>query len=593
MRGHIAWLFALSMSITTTSWCADRPSFANRHCTDISSCELWLREEAAVAPHGGVDPSAEVLAEDFHRLGDAGWRRIAALTLDSDPGIRNVAGYVMSEWSPIGKDKLPDVEAAMLKEPGGWPAGALDDVNDRKAIAMLIRDVHGTGTGQATGALMRSAPASLRPIISALQQPDSDDLRRGIEDELRMASEPGTARSKDFQKIVEALTVIAVDRTTSEAGRLQATMLLDSIAPIRNASIAALRLNLHAADPKLRSTTEHLLIAQGDSTVLGPLITRCRRLLVDAGLPRGPYVAASDCLDPLARMGKAGAIAAPMLLERARKLDDRLRIEVLVALGYLGDPSAIPVLVEYLKSDDERVVAASLESLWRLRAKGQIQDIRAVARSYWYVPIKTFASNVASALSGGPSVWVEGAIARVHERQLTAGYLTEVYRLVGVHNVGCKTWKQGNTVASIPDGRASASKDATMELNPNAHSQPLGKGILIGTDRGEWSGDLLWVPRDGKTVRLAKDNVSGMWLSGLGEAMVVLGGDGMIDGGGEVLRIAVHAGVPAIVARRRLPSAPARTFIGDFEGFLVVMESHEAVFVRRDLTYAQADCADP
>jgi hypothetical protein len=60
----------------------------------------------------------------------------------------------------------------------------------------------------------------------------------------------------------------------------------------------------------------------------------------------------------------------------------------------------------------------------------------------------------------------------------------------------------------------------------NAHALRLSngnvRGELVGTDHGEWGGDLTWIPGEGVPVVLDRDNVRGMDYDGRG-AIVVFG----------------------------------------------------------------------
>ena len=155
-------------------------SASSSYCVDGSTCEQHLRSIAKTIPQGVV-ADTDTLAAELRDLGEPGWQCIAALSVDKDRRVRNVAGYVMGEWRILDDGKIPAIDAALHLEPGSWPAHALERLATPRAIDALIADVERTDSGnQSSFALVELMPASLPAVLSVLQAGEPHKLFAGL-----------------------------------------------------------------------------------------------------------------------------------------------------------------------------------------------------------------------------------------------------------------------------------------------------------------------------------------------------------------------------------------------------------------------------
>ncbi|MGH8028779.1 MAG: hypothetical protein ACREO3_02475 [Arenimonas sp.] len=574
----------------------DSPSAGT--CIDVDACERRLRAitQGSSAQYG-IDAEATPLAAAFRRLGEPAWTRAAALALEDDEAVRTLAAFVLGEWEPLDEGKIPDLMAALDKDPGGWPARALGRLGTPLAVEMLIADIRRAGLGnQSTQGLAQTMPASLPVILERLRDDDSRWLAVAVGAQLDAMAHVESRRAR-LDDVSRWLVATAADANANLRTRIEATRLLLDIAPHPVLDLFPLEANRDHRDPVMREMTRRLLMKQGSALVIDAVLEECHELLGTPGHPgRGDslqlVLGFGGCLEPLARMGPAGRRAAPWLVERVAVVDADARNLLLATLGYLGDHDAVPVLVSALRSDDERDVTASLESLWRLRATEALLDVRVVARSHWYAPVRGFAARVGTALGGGATAPVEATLASPDRR----GSLVDRH-VWGLHarkarpvptcvvwQVGGEQLRQRDDFESTPEVEAWAD-----DIKGAAHVLPFAGGVLLGIDKGEFGGGLVLRMRDGAQLELADENVQALLPLADGDVIAVVGHDVPVDHGGAVLRLSAHPAPAHIVERHRLPSAPllAQPASG---GWLVPMASHEALLLRRDLSFAQATC---
>jgi hypothetical protein len=481
------------------------------------------------------------------------------------------------------------VSLSIAKEPESCASMAMVGA-DPEGISRLVREVQLHPSTCGITLLLDAAPASARPTVEALARGSREEFRSQLASQLDFARRAESDFAPRARRMVDALVAVAADSSVGEMARLEAVRLLFDIdvAPIAREALPSLRINLLASDSQLRSATERLLTAQGDPPMLIALQAECRRLLA-APAQEGSMEPSDTCLDPLARMGSDGKEALPLLVEHLRKVDGAARASLLETFGFLGDTGVEPLLVDYLQSEDERDVAASLISLWRLNAKARLPAIDLIARQHWYRPIRTLAANVAAALRGGSSNPITSALG-YFPGSLTTNTHVGLARFGGKVPSRCGAWKYGEQVFSTPDDEA-----RSIQIRPNAFAERFEKGVIVGTNWGEWGGNLQYVSDDGNATELVASNVAALRESYVDKGYIaVLGVAHMLDPGGEIVRIGFDDGVARVVARRRLPSAPERVYWDfNYANELIVMASGEGVLAGDDLVLKEATCIQP
>jgi len=186
------------------------------------------------------------------------------------------------------------------------------------------------------------------------------------------------------------------------------------------------------------------------------------------------------------------------------------------ALGYIGYDAAIPQIEQQLRSPDWRVVYAAARTLGWLGATGAIAELERVASGHWLPEVRDQASAAADALKGSarrmaPPPSFEGRDGvRRHFFFLGRDILRSVPACAS------RRWEWRDVQFTLPP--------PTTRVT----SLSLGAAALIGSNMGEFGGELAW---HGQAQPLIKHNVVAM-VPTEGGAIVLFGLThmGFVDG---------------------------------------------------------------
>ncbi|HRQ65655.1 MAG TPA: hypothetical protein PKZ76_12475, partial [Xanthomonadaceae bacterium] len=379
----------------------------------------------------------------------------------------------------------------------------------------------------------------------------------------------------------------------NESAKVRITKVLDMSAPLEGVSLAPLYPNLHSANDELQRVTSRLLMAQGDPVMLEPLVELCAAYIRDDPDTPEELLDHAGCTHALARIGHRAAKFAPHIADLIERASGHAPTDAVEMLGFLGNDQVSPQLVRLLDSADDRIVTSALEAIWRLDAQSALLAVELVARRHWYGPVREFAARVAMALTGGDSAPVQEALALdSHEERLTGKHIwgLPLYsRVPGNRN--CAHWRSGLDRGEFLPNAPADLQDAAAHIHRAVTAVRFGNGSLVGVHHGEFGGGLVFVKKGNPDHRISPENVNALIELGDGDVAALLGLAHLIDSGGWVVVLRADAmGVPDIVERIRLPSAPHGARL-EGERWLVPMANGHAVWISRDLSLTQATCA--
>jgi HEAT repeats len=163
------------------------------------------------------------------------------------------------------------------------------------------------------------------------------------------------------------------------------------------------------------------------------------------------------------------------------------------ALGYIGYDASIPQIEQQLRSADWRVTYAAARSLGWLGATGSVPELERVASGHWLPEVRNQAVAAVDALKGD-----DRRLARPgsFEGRDGAHALFSIGRFSFFRryqpSCGSRRWEWHDIRFSLPP------------TSTRAPSLWLGAGALIGSNRGEWGGELAWSPVNGQVQSLIK-----------------------------------------------------------------------------------------
>jgi hypothetical protein len=135
-------------------------------CPSLKVC-LQLLDTVISTTDEGEGSNSEVLARDLSRFGDAAKHELLNRAVGSQPGWRNVAGAILSDWPSWDPSDVPALRKALLMDPGGWVARPLGRIASPEAIEALVEDLP-RGEGNQTDFALSHLGASAIPYLFPL-----------------------------------------------------------------------------------------------------------------------------------------------------------------------------------------------------------------------------------------------------------------------------------------------------------------------------------------------------------------------------------------------------------------------------------------
>lgn len=378
-------------------------------------------------------------------------------------------------------------------------------------------------------------------------------------------------------------TEVALDSRKSLRERLGALRGIAALGPASQKACIAIHTLLADSEPEIRKQINMTLTAVRDPIVVEKLAKACQ-----------PYASQFDflalksslCLREIASFGPAGRAAGDSLMPFLASANGAERSYGILTLGYIDYSQAMAKMEEFLDSTDWRTVYAAIWGVGWLGDQNAIAKLDKLAFTFWLVEVKEDAAHVAEELRS-PKGRVERRPWNINDRGIESDptdVITEGFR-GSQRSCSGERWKwQGETV------KLARSRDA------EAHALNFGNanmwGDLVGTDHGEWSGELIWVPKQGTPAVLARDNVHGMDYDN-GGAIVLFGIAHLGFNYGYVLRVSRDAdGTWTQREIARLPGEPDRWTRLEDDRIAVLTAGRVVVLSSKEGILGVASCAN-
>jgi HEAT repeat protein len=543
-------------------------------CPTLSAC-LALLDKAVPSQDDGEGSNGDVLARDLRRFGEPAKQELFRRAIGSHPGWRNVAGAILAEWGSWTGEDVPALRAALKLDHGGWVARPLGQIGTPDAIGALVEDLSTEADIEnQTGFALKKLGARAVPFLVPLL--------------------------KDHEKSLLAAQVIAeMDPLPISYAKTWVTAALDAQAPIE-ARVAALR-GIAALGPAAEQTSEGLqvLLTDGNPELQKQVSTTLKAVrdpivVVQMAKSCQPEASQFDflaldsvlCLREIAAFGPTGRAAGESLMPFLTSANGAEQAYGILTLGFIDYDPAIPKIEEALDAKDWRVVYAAIWAAGWLGASDAAAKLDKLAASYWLVELRGDAAQAAAAL-GSP----QGRMKRGTWDIMENGEMRDPTWVItdGVRG------RQQSCPGNLWEWRGEKFK-IVPSREVEAHALDFGSGNmwgdLVGTDHGEWSGELTWIPKQGVPEVLIRDNVHGMDYDNDG-AIVLFGLAHLGFNYGYALKVSRNAdGSWAEKDIARLPGEPQIWTRLKADRIAVLTAGRVVVFSSKEGVLGVASCAD-
>lgn len=525
---------------TSDGGASARPDAAPLVCSSLDTCLATLKG----LPSDGspddllvIDDREEALALALRRYGKVAIPSLIGLLASTQPETRKMAAYTLNDIDGLAPTDLPLLLRA-LDSGERRVAPAVATIGTPEAIAALYSALKDRPQDwQLRFAFKRLGRKGLPTLMAAFDCRDGasnpvDPFVRVRCDTPLLAAIAGIFKElgPDGSDAVPRLYQVARDKRRKVSLRLLAIKALGGIGPSAASTAPALQ-----------------EIARGDRATFGqPVEIALFGMKVPAAgnvlaakLTRAPHEQLPVLLRQLAELGAAGQPAAMQVIGLLGNPDWEVRVAAARALGYFGDRRAVEPLVGALHNvEDWHLSYVTAESLGRLGDARADGALAALQRDHWYPPVRESARKARAVIAGHDSY-----VSRWHPENFAFEFLE--FEHAGGDVKPCRPGDRSARSVFLPDDdlrRALADKMTYDSIvvgygagpggRPERHETPrkqvpdaalqVPDGWLLGGDRGEWGGELVFLDRAGRQKTLIDGNIRG--IARLGPRIVAVGG---------------------------------------------------------------------
>lgn len=577
---------------------ADEPTAQSAApCTGVDECLQRLSDPPEDAPE------LTRLVEHIAKMGDSAAPDLVALLGSADRDTANRAARTLSAMESIDPALLPDIIAALDLELDVLPA-ALVRIGTSEAAAEAVRrlfDASASESGDERWAFLvsRFGAQVIPPLMASLDCESACALQRSrqIAAVLGHMNEP--TRAAAVPAVQRALEEHASDRE-----RLLGAIVLVTAIGRPAIALESNLMGLRGALPEYPWAISEALQAIGSEfAAVG---------LSDA-LDSTP---SSEQLRELAALGPAAAYAEPSVIRVLANPDPELQTAAARALGFMGSNAAVRPLITAMQKRGFPVLnAVAAESLGRLGAADASPALKQISARHWHPRVRQAAQQALAHIESGDAYAL-----RWHPDNFPIEFFDYHMPQVEVHN--CELPAVAAQPESVEIKRSVQTHPAwlsqqsyTLELfsegddddNPTSvYAQEhllaprtpqvalrVAAGWLLGANRGEWGGELVYAADDGRKQRVLDGNIEDIY--NLGGQVIALGGVAhMIINEGAVHRLRLSAaGEWSAEPWLQLPGAPESSWPVETGEILVNTYGGGTVLIAADGSMRMAPCLDP
>jgi HEAT repeat protein len=450
------------------------------------------------------------------------------LLSDDDEQVRILAGWVVSEIKGLSDEHL-DILIQAYRRGVLLVGSGIVRIGSPRAVDFVVETL--VSDSHPDELLIANAPGLLREkLVPGLVQLYRTDREWDDGVDARIARVFGHLRT-NAKSAIGPLLEIANDKTISVKRRVRAIAALSAIGVSFDEEIESLQ--------RLQKDEDDLIR--------------------DAALEARAFIAVGNSFErtlqirDLARQGTLATYAGPDLVKDLEAEDWDVRAAAAGAVGYIGFEEAIDSLVPLLHRDEDwRLVYAAAESLGRLRARKALPALAAVSKEYWYPPAREAAKRAMASIRDSAVPQSESSEETIYDNDFFDRGRTDSDWIneKEARSLRFPVAVTPDDLVSIPvrvRGRRDEEKMRGVKVED---------GYLVGSDRGEWGGEIVYVNHAGKARILMPVNTEAIYRTKAG-FLAVSGVAHMTFNSGCVFRISkTTEGEWSASNWRVLPGAP-------------------------------------
>lgn len=602
----------LGLVILVLSWAQSSASEPTppAACDSIDKCIAMLRAQPASGIDGGMSQDEQRLAERLAEFEPDVVPRLVELLADEDLHVAEIAADALGDVKHIDARYLPQIRAGLDRKLGWLPRALCKlegDAPAREAVARFLVS-ESAPHNQEAFAVEQCGRRAIPHILEAAR------CRGGCAEQLTLLAGPLHDMKQSAAEAVPGLLAIAGDRDVSLEVARNALYLLGSL-QVQDDTLDAKVVALGHARPALAPQIDQVLVDLGTPSAGAILAVRL------AAEPH--YLTLRD----LAETRSAGVDAGPVVTRLLQHEDGAMRTAAARTLGFIGYRDASSELIEALTApEDVRLNWAAAESLGRLRAEDAADALRAVAATHWYPPVRRAATKAIEHIQSGTDYESEwhpdnfpfeffeyehiGSDEKTCAKPLVSRSDVPRAKKLTMEHDAVKLRALAYTVTQVSygpreppeplkDGATTIVKltpDNMVEHRKEIQEVPhvalrVDGGWLVGGNRGEWGGELVFIDDAGASSKLLEENVED--IHRLGDRIVALTGLAHLSmNEGKVIEVERVGGHWKTRMWRALPGAPQGSWLAGTGEILVDTAGGGSVLIDHHGAMRMVPCVD-
>lgn len=579
-------------------------------CEDALSCKAALIKigEKCGEKCYGIDQEGQSLSKRINSLTIDMMPMLLELTEYDQKGVRNLASFTISNLDKIDHKYLSDIASRL--EDKSWLIRALTKFRTPESAKIAVshfykqvqqRSDYGDYVVRELGEL--SIPHILDVLKCSTPCPDN------------YAGYFGSLLSEikvDKTNLVRQIIVLIESPDLSN----QATVgLIEVLAALETDALPAtpfLR-KLKKESPKLEEVINYAFMTIGTQEGVELLIEHVERL---------------ENEEPFYELAKHGYLAKSSVNSVVNALkvgDTRFKRLAARTLGYIGSRIAINELTIAANAPNDVVLnIIAIQSLAMIHAESSLVELNETARNHWYPPVAIAAKeaviNIEKNIKGPKAFsrqeyWSFFHFDSIHKlqycenhklKQKTESANRKIYSSNApdtLHSLSFNTQilsygandvaeqeTQGKEIIEVHSGNIVEHR-SEIKQTPDLGLR-IQNGWLVGSDRGEWGGELVYLPDSGEPQVILRENVEDIYY--LGERIVAVTG---------LAHLGSNSGVVFSLNFRedgsweaepwvQLPGAPQSSWFVETGELLINLYSGGSILISKDGEFRMAPCTD-
>ena len=519
----------------------------------------------------GISPAKATLAKQIQAHGAATIPYLLPLLEHDEVRVRQFAGYVLRDTAGLTEAHLDALIAARLRG-DEWIPPTIGRIGTPRALAFLVEELR--KEPEAESQLGFAFEQAGKRGAVALAEVFKD--RTPVDPKLASAIF-GIYRNMGEKAVdaIDPLLEIAAGKSYEPKNRIHAVQALGGIGKNAQKAVPSLT-RLAANEPDLfANSVKGTLIGIGAPEAVPVFLER---------LKAEPDMLVFRDLSEIRENGRAaGSEVVKFLGHEAWDL----RVGAARCLGYIGYTEGTQALIDVLADpNDWRLVYVAAESLGRLHAKTAIPALERVASRYWYPPVAAGAQKAIRVINDEeayPSRWPQRNFAfdffnyeHVATEDTPSGEAIYIVKRQNDELDAASLARMSYPVEII--GYGTEGKVVNKRTTKPSCGLKVPNGFLLGSNRGEWGGELIFTDGASAAIRVIEDNVRGIHHLPFG-IVAITGLAHITLNHGMIYLVEVPAsGKPKATKWKSLPGAPrqsgimsdGRLFVSCYGGDIVV-----------------------